>query len=171
MKIVKIIVIFLVVLSFIFFGTGLVIKENNYSVEISINKPLEETFQLFNNQELMTQWVPQVTKVETIKENPGIIGSEYRITIDNNGETITMKEKVLAFVENQKVTQYFDQENVLKTNDYVFATEGSQTKIVLNATYQAESYILNCVFPYFKGTFKGVDQTNLDNFKTFAEKQ
>jgi uncharacterized membrane protein len=171
MKTVKIIVIILVVLTFVFFGTGLVIKESNYSVEVNINKPLEETFQIFNNQKLMTQWVPQITNVETIKENPGVIGSEYRITMDNNGQVVTMKEKVLAFVENQKVTQYFDQEGVLKTNDYTFASEGNQTKIVLNATYQGESYILNCIFPYFKGTFKGLDQTNLDNFKQFAEKQ
>jgi uncharacterized membrane protein len=171
MKTVKFIVVLLVLLSIVFFGTGLVIKESNYSVEVSINKPLEETFQIFNNQELMTQWVPQITQVEAIKENPGMIGSEYRITMDNNGQAVTMKEKVLAFVENEKVTQYFDQEGVLKTNDYTFTADGNQTKIVLNATYQGESYILNCVFPYFKGTFKGLDETNLENFKQFAEKQ
>lgn len=171
MRAVKIIVGLILVLSLAFFGTGLVIKENNYSVEVNINKPLPETFKIFCNQKLMTQWVPEVTKVEIIQENPGRIGSEYRITMDNNGEIVTMKEKVLAFVENQKITQFFDQEGVLKTNDFTFQSEGNQTKIVLNATYEGETYILNCVFPYFKGTFKNLDQTQLENFKAFAEKR
>ena len=171
MKTVKIILIFLVVLTVIFFGTGLVIKESSYSVEISVNKPVEETFKIFNNQELMAQWFPHITKVEAIKENPGVIGSEYRITMDNAGQVVTMKERVLAYVENQKVTQYFDQEGVLKTNEYTFTADGNKTKIVLNASYQGESYILNCIFPYFKGTFKGIDQTSLDKFKEFVEKQ
>lgn len=171
MKAVKITLGLVLLLSLAFFGTGLVIKESNYSVEVNVNKSLSETFKIFNNQALMTQWVPEITKVETIQENPGKVGSEYRITMDNNGEVITMKEKVLAFVENQKVTQYFDQEGVLKTNDFTFESEGNQTKIVLNATYEGETYILNCVFPYFKGTFKELDRTQLDNFKAFAEKQ
>ena len=77
----------------------------------------------------------------------------------------------MAFNQDEKVTLYFDAEGVLKTDDYVFSSNGNKTKITLNVTYQGESYILNCIFPYFKGTFKGVDKKYLDNFKAFAEKQ
>jgi uncharacterized protein YndB with AHSA1/START domain len=171
MKTVKIVLGILVVLTVVFFGTGLVIKESQYTVEANINKPIEETFQLFNNQEKISQWMPEIKNIETIEKKPGITGSEYRVTVDNNGEVVSMKEKVLAYVPNEKVTLFIDAENVLKTDDYTFVKEGDQTKIILNATYEAESYILACVFPYFKGKFKEVDENSLNNFKEFAEQQ
>ncbi|MEQ6124806.1 SRPBCC family protein [Pseudotenacibaculum sp. MALMAid0570] len=171
MKAVKIILYILVALTLIFFGTGLVVKESNYTMEIEINKPLSETFKIFNDQSTISEWIPEITKIEAINEKPGITGSEYRITMDNEGQVMTMKEKVLAFVENEKVTLYFDAEGMFKTDDYSFVSEGSKTKIILNVAYQGKSYILNCVFPYFKGTFKGIDQKYLENFKEFAEKQ
>ena len=171
MKTVKVILTILVILSVLFLGTGLVIKENKYSTEITINKPLSETFKLFNDQESIRQWIPEIQKFEAIVEKPGVTGSEFRITMDNNGETVTMKEKVLAYVEDEKVTLYFDAEQVLKTDDYTFISDGESTKIQLNVTFQAESYIMSCMFPYFKGAFKSVDEKYLNNFKAFAEKQ
>ena len=171
MKTVKVILTILLVLSVLFLGTGLVVKENKYSTEIQVNKPLSETFQMFNNQESIGQWIPEITKVETIEERPGLVGSEFRITMDNNGEIMTMKEKVLAYVENKKVTFYFDAEGVLKTDDYTFSSNGNSTTIKLDVSFQAETYILSCMFPYFKGTFKGVDEKYLNNFKNYIENQ
>lgn len=171
MKTVKVVLTILIVLTVLFLGTGLVIKENKYSAEIQVNKPLSETFQLFNDQKTISQWIPEITNIEAIQEKPGYVGSEYRITMNNNGEMVTMKEKVLAFVEDQKVTLYFDAEGVLKTDDYTFTSDGNITTVRLNATYQAESYIVGCMLPLFKGTFKGVDKKSLENFKAFAEKQ
>jgi uncharacterized protein YndB with AHSA1/START domain len=169
MKTVKVILTILVILSLLFLGTGLVIKENRYSTEIHINKSLSETFRMFTDQETMNQWIPEITKIETIEEKPGLVGSEYRITLDNQGQTMTKKEKILAYVQNQKVTFYFDAEGVLKTDDYTFVSDGNSTTIKLDVTFQAEKYILSCMFPYFKGIFKGVDERYLNNFKVFAE--
>ena len=170
MKAVKVVLAILIVLTLIFFGTGLVIKENKYSVEITIDKPIDQTFKSFNNQETISEWIPEITKIETIDKKPGITGSQYRITMDNEGQIMTMKEKVLSYVENEKVTLYFDAEGVLKTDDYTFTSEGGSTKITLDVTFEGDSYILNCIFPYFKGVFKGVDEKSLNNFKAFAEK-
>ena len=171
MKTVKVIMTILVVLSVLFLGTGLVIKENKYSTEIEVNKPLSETFQVFSDQENIGQWIPEITKVETIDKKPGLVGSEYRITMDNEGQIMTMKEKVLAYVQDKKVTFYFDAESVLKTDDYTFSSDGNTTTIKLDVSFQAETYILSCMFPYFKGTFKGLDEKYLDNFKNYIENQ
>jgi len=40
----------------------------------------------------------------------------------------------------------------------------------LSASYQAKSYILGCVLPFFKSKFKNIDEVSLNNFKAFAEK-
>lgn len=170
MKTVKVIVIFLVIVSVVFFGTGLVIKDSSYSIEITVDKPLKETFAKFNDMSTIKEWIPEYTSVETISQKPEVTGSIYNIIVDNQGQKVTIEEKILAYIENEKVTLFFNREGVIETDDYAFKSDGSKTTITLNSNYQAKSYILGCVLPYFKGTFKGVDQKYLENFKAFAEK-
>jgi phage tail sheath gpL-like len=59
---------------------------------------------------------------------------------------------------------------MLKTDDYTFNEKNGVTTINLNASCQSDSYIMACMFPYFKGTFKAQDQSYLDNFKAFVER-
>ncbi len=171
MKTVKIVLGILITLSVAFFCTGLVVKENTYSYDITINKPISQTFELFSDQDLVKEWIPEITNIESIEMKPGVVGSEYRVTMENEGVKLSKKEKVLAYVKDQKVTYYYDAEGVFKTDDFTFTSDGQSTKISLECTYTAKSYLISCVFPYFKGTFKDVDVKNLTNFKEFVEKK
>lgn len=170
MKAVKIIVTILVILTVIFFATGLVVKESTYSIEISIDKPLEETFAKFNDISTISEWIPEYKSIEITDNKPGVTGSIYSITVLNNEEEVIIREKILGYVKNEKVTQSFDRDAFEEIDDFTFKSDGLKTIITLNSSYQAKSYILGCVLPYFKGKFKGADQLALDNFKIFVEK-
>ncbi|MFY9242380.1 MAG: SRPBCC family protein [Polaribacter sp.] len=171
MKTIKVILGIITALVVVFFATGLIVKEVNYTAEVSVNKSVEEVFTTFNNSEKIKNWIPEVKSFEVLNENVGKTGSTYKIVVENQGQEITMTEKVMAYVPNEKVTLFFDAENMLKTDDYVFKQNNGITTISLNASCQSDSYIMACIFPYFKGTFKNQDQTYLNNFKEFVEKQ
>ena len=169
MKTVKIILGIITAISLVFFATGLIVKETNYANEVSINKPVEEVFKSFNNSENIKNWIPEIKSFEVINENIGKTGSTYKIVVESQEQEITMTEKVMAYVPNEKVTLFFDAENMLKTDDYIFAEKDGKTLITLNSTCRSDSYIMACMFPYFKGTFKAQDQTYLVNFKEYIE--
>jgi len=169
MKTVKIVLGVLIAITIAFFCTGLIIKENTYSHQITINQPLNKTFELFSDQNLVKEWIPEITNIEAIQMKPGMVGSEYRVTMENEGVVLSKKEKILAYVKNEQLTYYFDAEGVYKTDDFSFSSEGNNTLISLESTYSGKSYLISCVFPYFKGTFKDVDIQNLERFKEFAE--
>lgn len=171
MKTIKIILGIITALTLVFFATGLIVKDTNYSAEVSINESVEEVFKMFNNSEDIKNWIPEVKSFEVINENPGKTGSIYKIVVENQGQEITMTEKVMAYVPNEKVTLFFDAENMLKTDDYVFKQKEGKTIITLNSSCRSDSYIMACMFPYFKGTFQQQDQTYLNNFKSFVENQ
>ena len=172
MKAVKIILGIVTVLVVIFFSTGLLIKETTYQVKVQIDKPVAEVFTVFNDQEQMKVWMPELKSIEPINVNPGIVGSEYKMTVENNGQLMEMHEKVMAYVQNQKVTLYFDADDMLKTDDFNFSelVDGG-TLIEKNVAYKSDSYLMSCLFPYFKGMFIDIDQKYLDNFKAYIEKQ
>lgn len=171
MKTIKIIIGIITFLAVGFFLTGLIVKETKYTAEVAVNKPLSEVFKVFNDSENIKNWIPEIKSFDVVNENPGKTGSVYKIVVDSNGQEITMTEKVIAFVPNEKVTLFFDAENMLKTNDYIFTEKGGVTTVALSSSCQSDSYIMACMFPFFKGTFQEQDQSYLNNFKDYIEKQ
>ncbi|QTD37387.1 SRPBCC family protein [Polaribacter batillariae] len=169
MKAIKIILGIITVLVLVFFATGLIVKETKYKAQVSIEKPVEEVFNEFNKPENIKNWIPEVQSFETVNKNPGITGSVYKLVVNNQGQEITMTEKVMAYVPNEKVTLFFDAENMLKKDDYIFTEKEGLTTVTLNASCKSDSYVMACIFPYFKGTFKEQDQTYLNNFKKYIE--
>ncbi len=172
MKAIKIILSIIIVFTVVFFSTGLFVKQTNYTSQVTVNKSLEEVFTLFNDMNEIKNWIPEIQSIAPLEVKDGVIGSTYKmVVLDNNGQPITMEEKVLAYVENEKVTLYFDADGMLKTDDYVFTYQNNQTTITNSSTCKSNSYILSCIFPYFKGTFQEIDQGYLNNFKAYIEQQ
>lgn len=169
MKTIKVILIIISIFVLAFLGTGLVIQKTSYSAKVSINKPLNEVFNNFMKIDSVKNWIPEIQSVESVNLNPGITGSVYNVVVLNKGQEIKMTEKIMAYVPNEKVTLFFDAENMLKKDDYLFSEENGVTTITLNASCQSESYIMACMFPYFKGTFRDQDQSYLNNFKNYLE--
>lgn len=171
MKGVKIVLGIVTVLILAFFLTGLIIPEVEYTTEVEINKPVNEVFADFENVELMKTWMPEVKSIDVLEEKPEKVGSTYKIVVENQGRMIAMTEKVLAYEANKRISFHFDAENMLKTDDYIFTSEGNKTKIVQESICTSDSYIMRCLFPYFKSVLKSTSQTYLDKFKSASEAQ
>ena len=170
MKTVKIIITFLIILTVLFFGTGLIIKEISYTSKIIINEPLEKTFTTFTDLSAIPKWNPEYNEIEVVELKPGITGSIYNIKVLHNNQTTIIREKVLAYVKNEKITLFIDKDGVVERGDYTFSSDGSHTVINLSSSYQAKSYLLSCVLPFFKSKFKKIDEVFLNNLKTYVEK-
>jgi predicted small secreted protein len=171
MKTIKIILGIITAIVVVFLAIGLIIKETSYVTQVSVNKSVEVVFETFNNSKNIKNWIPEVKSFDVVNENIGKTGSVYKMVVENQGQEIVMTQKIIAFVKNEKVTLFFDAENMLKRDDYVFVEKNGITTITLNSSCQSESYLMACMFPFFKGTFQEQDQTYLNNFKAFAEKQ
>ena len=169
MKTIKVILIIISTLVVAFLATGLLVQQTNYSATVSIDKPIDEVFSNFMQIDSVKNWIPDIKSVKPVNINPGITGSVYDVVVLNQGQEIIMTEKIMAYVLNEKVTLFYDAENMLKKDDYLFSEENGITTITLNAACQSESFIMACMFPYFRGTFQAQDQSYLNNFKTFLE--
>ena len=169
MKTIKVILIIISTLVVAFLATGLLVQQTNYSATVSIDKPVDEVFSDFMQIDSVKNWIPDIKSVKPVNINPGITGSVYDVVVLNQGQEIAMTEKIMAYVLNEKVTLFYDAENMLKKDDYLFSEENGITTITLNAACQSESFIMACMFPYFRGTFQAQDQSYLNNFKTFLE--
>ncbi|TVZ55257.1 polyketide cyclase/dehydrase/lipid transport protein [Lutibacter sp. Hel_I_33_5] len=169
MKAIKIILGIITALVIIFFATGLIVKETAYTSEVEINKPIDEVFAFFVNPETLKKWLPEVKSFDPIEEKEGRIGSTYKMIVDNQGQDMVMIEKILAYVENEKMTFQFDSDQMLKVDDFNFTSNGSATKMIQHSTVKSKSYMMACLFPYFKGMFEKQSQEYMNSFKKLAE--
>lgn len=171
MKAVKIILGIVIALTVVFFATGIVVQEVTYTSEIEIKKPIEIVFSTFENPQTMKEWLPEIIAIEPIEEKDEIVGSTYKMTVDNQGQTAVMKETITAYIKNKKMIFNFSSDQMIKIDAFNFTSENGVTKVVQHSTIRANSYIMSCMFPYFKGTFKKMSQDYLQRFKEFVEKK
>lgn len=171
MKRIKIILGIIITIAIIFLSTGLIFKETAYTTEVKVNKPIDEVFNLFNDSSQISNWITDLKSIDPIDVKPEKTGSTYKMVVENkNGEEITLQEKIIAYVPNEKVTLFFMADTMLKTDDYTFTFENGVTTISNSSICRGNSYLLSCLFPYFKAVFKKQDQEYLNNFKSFIEK-
>lgn len=170
MKTIKVILVIISLMVVAFLATGFLIKETTYTVKVTINKPLNEVFTSFTNIDNSKNWMPEIQEIETINKNLGITGSTYKLKILNQEQPIFVTERIMAYVPKEKYTVFMDAENMLTKYDYLFSEENDKTTIELNARRQSETYLMGCMFPFFKGNFITQDQMILNNFKDFIEK-
>lgn len=169
MKVIKVILGIIILISIVFFATGFIVKETKYTAEVTINKHIKDVFIQFEDVETLKKWMPELKTIEPINETPQKIGSTYKMIIESEGRKVEMVEKILAYVPNEKITFHFTSKEMLKTDDYNFITQGNTTKIVQNSTIRSNSYMLACVFPWFKSRFEGISQEYMQRFKELVE--
>mgnify|MGYP000633519730 CR=1 FL=1 len=99
-----------------------------------------------------------------------MVGSTYAVTVISQGQEMTLEEKVLAYETNKKVKLMFNGGGMLKTDDYIFESNGGNTIIKLKANCKSTGFILGCMLPFVKGKLQEQDQQYLANFKEFVEK-
>jgi len=170
-KIFKILLGILAILLLVFFATGLIVKETSYDISTTINRPVEEVFIAFNDHTKIKEWIPSIKSFEAIDEKEGMVGSTYKMIVDDNGKEFEMKETITEFVPNKKMVLEFDAQGMFKIDAITFSADGNKTIITNQSTCKGTNYLLKCTFPYFKSIFKSTDQKYLDNFKSFVENQ
>lgn len=169
MKAIKIILGIIVCITLLFVGTGLLVKETKYTVEVEVDKPVEEVFAIFENPKMLKKWLPEIKSIEPINVTPQKLGSTYKIILDDQGQGAKMVEKIRAYVPNEKLTLQFTSSEMLKVDDYNFTAQEGKTKIIQNTSILSNSFVTACVFPWFKGRFKDLSQDYLNRFKELAE--
>ena len=171
MKVLKLLFRIVLLLVVIFFLTGLFVNNVTYSVTTDIEKPLEETFTLFNDETKIKEWIPEVISFEPINVSDAMIGNTYKMLVVSDGEDIEMTETILNYIPNRKVELDFTIEGMHKINAISFSSNQNSTTITNDVMVEGTNYMLKCMFPYFKSKFKSMDQETLNNFKAFAENQ
>ncbi|BAX81500.1 SRPBCC family protein [Labilibaculum antarcticum] len=163
--------IILLVAILTFITLGLFLNKQEYQLETTINRPLAEVFQLFNDHNRLSEWLTEVQSFEPITETENRIGSRYKMMVDNDGKIVELIETLTDYKENEMVETEFVAGWMHKYNHFTFSESENGTKIIAHYSIEGTNPFAKSLFLFFTKSFQEVDGTNLARFTTFAEKQ
>jgi uncharacterized protein YndB with AHSA1/START domain len=159
----------ILILGAIFLAAGVIIPELEYETDIVIDRPLDTTFVLFNDESRLQEWLTTIKDIEHVSGAPKKPGFVRKYYTEDRGRRFEIEETLIEFVPNEKVVIQFVAGGMSKDNTVLFASDGDKTKITHLALARGSSHIDRCMFAFFKAAFKKIDQENLNSFKRFAE--
>lgn len=142
-----------------------------YTVEIDINKPIDEIVELFNNTEHYFKWMQGLQSIEPLSGELGAVGSKsvYKFKMDKREiemtETIIENNLPEAFITSYEAKGVYN----IVSNGFKKIDE-QNTKYISKQEFRFKGFmkIIGFLMP---GSFKKQSMTYLKAFKQFAENQ
>lgn len=155
-----------------FFSVGLVKPTIHYENNITINKPVHISWNLFTNDSLMDSWADGFKRMETIKGKPTIPGSEFKITIEQDNKRFIIYKTIRKCKKNESLTLDITNDILLNQAEYIFTTTSPYTtQITSKNTVRGNSIWWRSLFFFSRNYFKKADEQNLTNLKKLIENQ
>jgi uncharacterized membrane protein len=141
-----------------------------YTVEIVINKPLDQVIELFDNTDNMYEWMEGLQAFEHISGVPGQVGATSRLFFKIGKREFDMIEKITVrdlpheFSGTYEVSGVF---NLVK-NKFEKLSE-NKTKYITENEFQFNGMFMKILAFLMPGAFKKQSIKYLEAFKKFAE--
>lgn len=140
-----------------------------YTLDIIINKPIDEVVNLFNNPENIHVWMEGLQSVDILEGVPGKKGAKCALKFLHGNKETEMIETILESDLPNRLVKTYDSKGV---NNIIFTSmesvEGNKTKYISTQEFKMHGFMKVVAF-LAPGMFKKQTKKILTNFKNFAE--
>ncbi len=170
MKILKYVVGVLILLFVGFFLIGLIWPKFTYTSQVIVNASVEKSWAVFTDETKMAEWMPGFKSIENISGEPLQVGSEWKLTVEDQGQIFEMTERVTAVKVQEKYAFWLDND-VLNANVEIYfaAVDSATTEITANTQTIAKGVVWKSMLFLMKGNISEQDQENYNNLKRVIE--
>lgn len=140
-----------------------------YSVDIEINKPVDEVVKLFDDPDNMDKWMEGLQNYEQISGTPGQPGAKSRFKFKTGKREIEMIETITRRNLPEEYTMTYEAKGVFNivTNRFI-SIPGSKTKYANDQEFQFKGFMKIIAF-LMPGVFKKQSLKYMLDFKNFVE--
>ena len=171
MKFLKILVLSSIAALATFWIVGLLNESVSTTTETTVNKPVEETFAAFINEDLMKDWLTGYVSSEPIVISPLVVGSKYKMTFIENGEEMVMMEEITGFELNQRFEFRLDSDFFTGENTVTFQAKGDKTVVKTNSISKGKNLFFKSLLPFMKSSMEERQAHDYGKLKEIIEAQ
>ena len=170
MKILKYTLILIGVLIVGFLLMGVVKPQVSYDCEISVDKPVQESWAVIQDEEKLSDWLTGFKRIEHVSGTPGTEGAVADVYFDNNGQEMAIRETITSLVPDESISMSYTSD--FMNMDYNLSMEDVEggTKINTNTVAKGNGMFARSMMALMAGSIKAQETMNLENLKQTIEK-
>lgn len=152
-----------------FFLIGLLSPTYAYETRVTIDKPRDDVWRIFNDESKMGQWLVGFKSIETISGERNGIGSKYRIRMSQDGRDFEMIEEMKEFRAPELFAFRLDSDVFSDDVRIVLNDVGGKTEIVQSDRVTGANLFCRSLLFWMRSHLREGARTNLENLKKLAE--
>lgn len=174
MKIIKYILLAIIFLVILFFAMGLMNPSIKYGAKITVDKPLEETWEFTQDETHYHKWLEGYQSMELIEGEHNQVGSRYKVIVQPAPDQpeFEMIETIKAIKENDFVTLHFDSDMMDFEQTIYHSFSNGKTTVRSDSEVIGKNLVMRSMFALMEtlgGSFTTQEQKNFDALKIALE--
>ncbi len=140
-----------------------------YSNEVIINQPLNRVIELFDSEENLFKWQPELISFEHISGEKGEVGAKSKLKYKMGKREVEMIETITVKDLPKEFSSTYEAKDVWnEVKNYFEVVDENTTKWHSDCHFKFNGFMTLMAF-FMPGTFRKQSQKYLDQFKAFAE--
>lgn len=141
-----------------------------YTLDIEINKPIQEVIALFDNPDNLSKWMEGLQSFEHLSGTPGEVGAKSKLLFKMGKREIEMIETITVRNLPEEFSGTYDAKGVHNIVKNKFSElPGERTKYTTEQEFQFKGF-MKLIGMMLPGAFKKQSMKYLVDFKNFVEK-
>jgi uncharacterized membrane protein len=140
-----------------------------YTLEVTVNLPLDRVIELFDSAENLPKWQPGLQSFEPLSGAPGQPGAKSSLLYDENGRKIEMVETIIKRDFPDEFSALYEAKGVKNWTVNHFYSDGTdKTRWVMDNEFKF-SGLMALMGIFMRGSFPKETLKQMNQFKAFAE--
>ena len=141
-----------------------------YNIELIINKPRSQVWQVFNDPEKMKLWQPSLSEVVLLNGTQGQPGAESRLTFHEKEREYSLVERIMDCQPPASLTQIYENQFAINTVKNSFIEQGqAQTLWITETEYKFKTPVMRMMGPLYRKNLAARTQRDMQRFKEMVE--
>ncbi len=157
------------ILVIIFLLIGFIKPDVSYDCEIMVDKPIEESWKVTQDEKKMSEWLEGFQKVEQVSGTPGTVGAVTNVYFITDGQAMTIKETITDIKPNESIEMLFESDFMNMDYKLKMASIDGKTKISSNTNAKGNGIFSKSIMALMGSSLKAQEETNLINLKKTIE--
>lgn len=143
-----------------------------YQLDLIINKPRSQVWQVFNDPEKIKSWQPSLVEIRLINGTQGQPGAESRLTFTEKERVFSLIETITQRQEPECLEQRYENQFATNTVRHRFAVRGQEETLWTTETeYRFKTLLMKIMGPLYRKNLAARTRRDMEHFKELVEKE
>ncbi len=141
----------------------------DYETRITIDRPRQDVWRLFNDETKMGEWLKGFKSIETISGERNTVGSKYKLRFSQDGRDFEMIEEMKEFRPPEAFGFRLSSDFFSDEVRVVFIDKGDKTEVVQSDHVVGNNILCKSLLYWMKSHISTEARSSMENLKKYIE--